>query len=108
MSYCRSFNTLQGLALRCLLVHFPSSTAVLVLQVGSLLGGCRCLDMLLAWSLQNLLSWMGPRLGMGMGWFTGLVVLDLVGKEFDKQKNHAHLVVLAFNLDHVCGRECIL
>ena len=50
MSYCSSFSTLLGLPLRCMLVRFPLSTAQLDLQVGSLLGGCRCLDMLLAWS----------------------------------------------------------
>ena len=47
------FQYLPGLPVRCLLVS-PSDTAPLGLLVGSLRGGCRCLDMLLACSLQIL------------------------------------------------------
>ena len=83
MSYCSSFSTLLGFPVRCLLVHFPLGTALLGLLVGSLLGGCRCLDMLLALLrlILGLLRVVGLRLLVGR--FTCLVVLDQDGKEFD-------------------------
>ena len=72
-----------SLPVRCLLEHFLSNTVLLGLLVGSLLGVCHYLGTLLIWFMQML----ELRVMMGLRWvmreFTGLVVLLLVGKEFD-------------------------
>ena len=67
----------------CLLEHFPFGTAQVGLQIRSLLGGCRFLDMLQAWSLQILGLLMAVRQRLQVRTFAGRVVLDQVGKEFD-------------------------
>ena len=75
----------------------------------ALLGGYLCLVMLLAWLplIVRLLVVMGVRyLVQG---FTGFVVLDRDGKEFDSTENPLHtLRVWVFNLGHVCGRDCVM
>ena len=74
---------LLGLPMRCLLENFPFCTALLGLLVRSLLGGCQFLDMLLAWLLLVFGLLMVVRQRLLVRRFTGLVVLDQVGKEFD-------------------------
>ena len=79
----RTSISLLVLLVRCLLVHFPFGFVLLDLLVGPLLGGYRCLDMLLVWLLLilGLLRVVGLR--MLVGRFTGLVVLIEGGEEFD-------------------------
>ena len=74
----RIFNTLLGL-----LVHFLLGTVLHVLLEEPLLGSYLCLDSLLVWLLLilGLLRVMWSR--MCVVRFTGLVVLDRDGKEFD-------------------------
>ena len=83
MSSCSSFSILLGLPVRCLLVRVPLGYCAARFAVRSLLVGCRCLVMFLAWSLLilGLLMMVGMR--MIVGRFTGLVVLVQEGKEFD-------------------------
>ena len=83
MSYYSSFITLPGLLVHCLLVHFALGVVLFVLLVGPPLGGYQCLDMLPVWLLLiwGLLRVMGLRVPVER--FTGLVVLDRDGKEFD-------------------------
>ena len=83
MSYYSSSIALLGLLVHCLLVQVPLGIVLLVLLVEPLLGGYQCLDMLLVWLLLilGLLRVMGFR--MHDERYTGLVVLDQDGKEFD-------------------------
>ena len=90
------------------LVHGLSGLGLLrlhlVLLVGPLLGGYQCLDMLLVWLLLILGLLRVSRLRVHDVRYTGLVVLDQDGREFDWTENTPHLVSFSF-LRHVCGRE---
>ena len=77
------FNYPPGSARALLAGTLPFGTVLLGLLVESLLGGCRCLVTLLAWLqvIMRLLVLMEMRFLVGR--FTGLVVLVLIGEEFD-------------------------
>ena len=72
------------------------------------LGVCQLLDMLLVWLLL-LVLFRRLLLMVHVRRFTGLVVLDLGGKEFDLTEKPLHTSrVSQFNQGHVCGRGCIM
>ena len=83
MSFWDSFVILLGVGVHCTLPLFLLGIVLLGLLAGHPLGGCRFLVMLVILSLQ-LLILVGRLLLMVLfRRFTGLVVLDLGGKEFD-------------------------
>ena len=83
MSCYSSFITLLGLLVHCLLVLFPLGIELLVLLVVPLLGGYQCVDMLPVWLLLILGLLRVMVLRVYVVRFTGLVLLDQDGKEFD-------------------------
>ena len=115
MSSCGYLIILLCLLVHCLLVLFLFGFVLLVLLVEPRRGGCLCLVRLLVW-LPLVLEWFRRLLlRVWIMGFTGLVVLDRDGKEFDQtEKPPAHLAGLVLQsrprvwkrLNHV-GPFCV-
>ena len=95
---CCCFSTHQSLPVRCLLVHFPFGIVQLGLLVGFLLGGCRCLGMLLVWFMLVVVA----RMVVGLRW-----VLSRKRIRLNRKPQHTSWVILCI-LGHVFGRGCIV
>ena len=99
--------------LQCLLVHyslvlFLYGIVLLSLPLEPLFGLCLFLAMLLGWFLIEVQAAQVDEIEVARRDIIGLVVLDLVGKEFNKTEKPQHtswdyLCMLV----HVCGRGCI-
>ena len=90
MSFLVSFAILLGLGVHCMLALFPLGIVLLGLLAGPTLGACLLLVMLLILSLLMLVLCGRLLLMVLFRRFTGLVVLVLDGKEFDKTEKLLH------------------